>query len=89
MAFVVKQNCTKCEGFPCVAVCPVDAFHEGPRQLVIDPNECIDCTLCEPECPVNAICAEDELPAEAHESLRLNAEWSAKHPRLQRPTSPE
>jgi ferredoxin len=47
----------------CVEVCPVDCFHEGPNFLVIDPEECIDCTLCEPECPVEAIFSEDEVPA--------------------------
>ena len=55
MPFVVTENCIKCKYTDCVEVCPVDCFHEGPNFLVIDPDECIDCTLCEPECPVNAI----------------------------------
>ena len=55
MPFVVTENCIKCKHTDCVEVCPVDCFHEGPNFLVIDPDECIDCTLCEPECPVNAI----------------------------------
>src|SRR5262245_47737705 len=51
MPFVVTENCIKCKYTDCVEVCPVDCFHEGPNFLVIDPEECIDCTLCEPECP--------------------------------------
>ena len=63
MTFVVTENCIKCKYTDCVEVCPVDCFHEGPNFLVIDPDECIDCTLCEPECPVEAIFSEEELPA--------------------------
>ncbi len=55
MTFVVTENCIKCKYMDCVEVCPVDCFHAGPNFLVIDPDECIDCTLCEPECPVEAI----------------------------------
>ena len=62
MAFVVTENCIKCKYMDCVEVCPVDCFHEGPNFLVIDPDECIDCTLCEPECPVEAIYSEEEIP---------------------------
>ncbi len=64
----------------CVEVCPVDCFHEGPNMLVIDPEECIDCTLCEPECPVEAIFSEDELPEEQKQFLELNAELSESWP---------
>ena len=63
MAFVVTENCIKCKYMDCVEVCPVDCFHEGPNFLVIDPDECIDCTLCEPECPVEAIFSEEDIPA--------------------------
>jgi dTDP-4-dehydrorhamnose reductase len=62
MAFVVTENCIRCKYQDCIEVCPVDCFHAGPNFLVINPKECIDCTLCEPECPVNAIYAEDDLP---------------------------
>ena len=62
MTFVVTEACIKCKLTDCVEVCPVDCFHEGPNFLVIDPDECIDCTLCEPECPVEAIYSEDEVP---------------------------
>jgi len=80
MTFVVTEQCIKCKYTDCVEVCPVDCFHEGPNFLVIDPDECIDCTLCEPECPVNAIFAEDDLPAEQASFLELNAELSRKWP---------
>src|SRR5690554_7587376 len=63
MAFIVTDNCIKCKYTDCVEVCPVDCFYEGPNFLVIDPDECIDCALCEPECPAEAIFSEDELPA--------------------------
>ena len=60
MAFIVVESCIKCKLTDCVEVCPVDCFYEGPNMLVINPDECIDCALCEPECPVDAIRADDE-----------------------------
>jgi ferredoxin len=80
MAFVITENCIKCKFTDCVDVCPVDCFHEGPDFLVIDPDECIDCTLCEPECPANAIFAEDELPEGQEQFISLNAELSKQWP---------
>lgn len=80
MTFVVVEQCIKCKYTDCVEVCPVDCFHEGPNFLVIDPEECIDCTLCEPECPVDAIVAEDDLPAEQAHFLALNKDLSKKWP---------
>ena len=80
MTFVVTDSCIKCKLTDCVEVCPVDCFHEGPNMLVIDPEECIDCTLCEPECPVEAIFSEDELPEEQNQFLALNAELSESWP---------
>ncbi len=80
MTFVVTENCIKCKYTDCVEVCPVDCFHEGPNFLVIDPEECIDCTLCEPECPVEAIYPEDDLPDDQREFLKLNAELSLEWP---------
>ncbi len=80
MAFVVTEQCIKCKYSDCVEVCPVDCFHEGPNMLVIDPEECIDCALCEPECPVEAIMAEDDVPESQQQFIELNAELSAQWP---------
>lgn len=80
MTFVVTESCIKCKYTDCVDVCPVDCFHEGPNFLVIDPDECIDCTLCEPECPVEAIYSEDELPEGQEEFIQINAELSLEWP---------
>lgn len=80
MTFVVTDNCIKCKYTDCVEVCPVDCFHEGENMLAIDPEECIDCTLCEPECPVDAIFAEDDLPPEQHHFLELNARYAPAWP---------
>jgi len=88
MTFVVTENCIKCKYTDCVEVCPVDCFHEGPNFLVIDPEECIDCTLCEPECPVQAIYPEDDLPADQQQFLALNAELSQEWPVITEMKSP-
>ncbi len=80
MTYVVTDNCIKCKYTDCVEVCPVDCFHEGPNFLVIDPEECIDCTLCVPECPANAIFAEDELPEDQLHFTELNAELAPEWP---------
>jgi len=80
MTFIVTETCIKCKLTDCVEVCPVDCFHEGPNMLVIDPDECIDCTLCVPECPVDAIYAEDELPDDQQQFLSLNDELSREWP---------
>ena len=80
MTFVVTESCVKCKYTDCVEVCPVDCFHEGPNFLVIDPEECIDCAMCEPECPVNAILSEDDLPEDQMEFLEINAELSPQWP---------
>lgn len=80
MTYVVLEDCIKCKYTDCVEVCPVDCFHEGPNFLVIDPDECIDCTLCEPECPINAIVSEDDLPEGMENYLQLNEELSRKWP---------
>ena len=80
MTYVVTESCIKCKYTDCVEVCPVDCFHEGPNFLVIDPDECIDCTLCVPECPVDAIFAEDDLPKEQSQFLALNAELAKNWP---------
>lgn len=74
MTYVVTDSCVKCKYTDCVDVCPVDCFHEGPNFLVIDPEECIDCTLCVAECPVEAIYAEDDVPDDQRAYIALNAE---------------
>lgn len=82
MTYVVTEACIKCKYTDCVEVCPVDCFREGPNFLVIDPDECIDCTLCVAECPVEAIYAEDEVPPgqeiyiEINRELSQNANWT-------------
>ena len=80
MTFVVTESCIKCKYMDCVEVCPVDCFHAGPNFLVIDPDECIDCTLCVPECPVDAIFAEEDVPEKQKNFLALNAELAKKWP---------
>jgi len=78
MTYVVTEACVKCKYTDCVDVCPVDCFHEGPNFLVIDPEECIDCTLCVAECPVEAIYAEDDVPDDQQAFIALNAELAAQ-----------
>ena len=82
MTFVVTESCIKCKYTDCVEVCPVDCFYEGPNFLVINPDECIDCALCEPECPVNAIVSEDDLTDDQRHFLALNTELSAQWPNI-------
>ena len=78
MTYVVTENCIRCKYTDCVDVCPVDCFREGPNFLVIDPDECIDCTLCVAECPAEAIFAEDDVPSDQLAFVALNAELAAK-----------
>ena len=82
MTFVVGEDCIKCKHTDCVEVCPVDCFYEGSNFLVIHPDECIDCALCEPECPIDAIFSEDELPADQENFLELNAELAEVWPNI-------
>ena len=80
MTYLVNEKCIKCKLMDCVDVCPVDCFREGPNMLVIDPDECIDCNLCVPECPIDAIFAEDDLPEDKMDFLALNEKYSRKWP---------
>jgi len=82
MAFVVTDNCIKCKYTDCVAVCPADAFFEGPNFLVISPDDCIDCDLCPIECPAEAIFQEDDVPDNQKEFIELNAELAKVWPRI-------
>lgn len=88
MTFIVTENCIHCKYTDCVEVCPVDCFHEGPNILVINPQECIDCALCEPECPVGAIYSEDSLPKKYAEFIKINADLAKKWPNITSRKSP-
>jgi ferredoxin len=82
MTHVVTETCIKCKYTDCVDVCPVDCFREGPNMLVIDPDECIDCAVCIPECPVNAIYAEEDVPQAQRDFIALNAELAKGWPSI-------
>ena len=77
MTFVVTEACIQCKYIDCVQVCPVDCFLEGPNFLVIDPEGCIDCGVCVPECPVEAIYADDDLPTQQQQFMQINADIAA------------
>ena len=78
MTHVVTEACIRCKYTDCVAVCPVECFHEGPDFLVIDPAACIDCGVCIAECPVEAIVEESDLKPGQQEYLQLNAQLAQK-----------
>jgi ferredoxin len=80
MTYIVNENCIKCKFTDCVEVCPVDCFYEGENMLVIHPDECIDCGVCEPECPVDAIKPDTEPGLE--QWLELNRQYSEKWPSI-------
>ena len=80
MTYVVNDNCIKCKYTDCVEVCPVDCFYEGDNMLVIHPDECIDCGVCEPECPVDAIKPDTEPGLDKW--LQLNTEYAPKWPNI-------
>ena len=80
MTFVVTDNCARCRFTDCVTVCPVDCFHADEQMLYIDPDECIDCGACVPECPVEAIHDESDLPEELQKWTAINAEKAPSLP---------
>lgn len=86
MTFVVTDICIKCKYTDCVEVCPVDCFYEGENMLVIHPDECIDCGVCEPECPIDAILPDIEEGAD--DFLELNREYSEQWPNITRQKDP-
>jgi len=88
MTHVVTENCIKCKYTDCVDVCPVDCFREGPNFLVIDPDECIDCAVCIPECPANAIYAEEDVPQDQVQFIALNAELTPEFAPISRAKKP-
>lgn len=80
MTYVVTDNCIKCKYTDCVEVCPVDCFYEGENFLVIHPDECIDCGVCEPECPAEAIKPDTEPKLD--QWLKINAEYAQVWPNI-------
>jgi len=88
MTFVVTEPCIGCKYTDCVDVCPVDCFYEGENFLVIHPEECIRCGACEPECPVEAIFDEEELPEQYREYVELNARLATSWPIISVPKEP-
>jgi len=87
MTYVVNESCIKCKLMDCIEVCPVDCFYEGENMLVIHPDECIDCGVCEPECPVDAIKPDTESGAEKW--LSINAEYSRLWPNITLKKAPQ
>lgn len=88
MAHIVAEPCVACKFTDCVAVCPVECFHEGINFLAIDPDVCIDCTLCVPECPTEAIFAADDLPEKWSEYVEINAKYAAEWPTIEAQKDP-
>ncbi len=80
MTYLVTENCIKCKHTDCVVVCPVDCFYEGPNFLAINPDECIDCGVCVPECPVNAIVPDNDVNVDVVFWTELNRKLSKKWP---------
>lgn len=89
MTYVVTDNCIRCKYTDCVEVCPVDCFYEGANMLVINPDECIDCGVCEPECPAGAISSDMAAgSADLQKWLAINREYAAKWPKITRKKPP-
>ena len=86
MTYVVKENCINCKSMDCVEVCPVDCFYEGENMLVIHPDECIDCGVCEPECPADAIFSDSEDGAERW--AEINRKYSEIWPNINEKKEP-
>ena len=86
MTYIVKDECIKCKLMDCVDVCPVDCFYEGENMLVIKPDECIDCGVCEPECPIDAIKADTEPGLEKW--LEINKKYSELWPNINKKKTP-
>tara|TARA_B100001093_G_scaffold516554_1_gene595626 strand:- start:372 stop:710 length:339 start_codon:yes stop_codon:yes gene_type:complete len=86
MTYIVKDNCVKCKYMDCVEVCPVDCFYEGENMLVIHPDECIDCGVCEPECPAEAI--SDDNVDDAQKWIDINKEYADKWPNISKMGEP-
>ena len=88
MTHVVTESCIRCRYTDCVDVCPVDCFRAGPNFLIIDPDECIDCAVCVAECPVNAIYAEEDVPADQQHFIKINVDLTPLWPSITKTTAP-
>ena len=89
MTYIVKDECIKCKLTDCVEVCPVDCFYEGENMLVINPDECIDCGVCEPECPIDAIVSEmDYSEADKDKWMEVNKKYSTIWPNITKKKAP-
>lgn len=88
MTYLVTENCIKCKHTDCVEVCPVDCFYEGPNFLVINPDECIDCGVCVPECPIDAIVPDNDTNIDSDKWTEINARLSAKWPNITKKKPP-
>lgn len=88
MTFVVTDSCIQCKYTDCVSVCPMNCFMEGPNFLVINPDECIDCSICVAECPVEAIVGEKEIATDQAHFIQINRELS-RNPAWNRITQPK
>ena len=88
MTYIVKDECIKCKLTDCVEVCPVDCFYEGENMLVINPDECIDCGVCEPECPIDAIVSDNHEIENKEKWLELNKKYSATWPNISKKKDP-
>ena len=88
MTYVITESCIKCKYMDCMEVCPVDCFYEGPNFLVINPDECIDCNLCEETCPVTAIYADEDVPEDQKIFFEINRELSQIWPNITKKKQP-
>ena len=88
MTYVVTEPCFGCKYTDCVVVCPMECFHEGEQMLYIDPELCVDCGACEPECPVEAIFFEDNVPEKWQPYIELNEELSKSTPQITEKKTP-
>ncbi len=88
MSYIVTQHCVDCKYTDCVTVCPVDAFHAGPRMVYINPDTCVNCDACVPSCPVEAIYSEETLPESMKAYIAINTDGSKTHPMVNQKTDP-
>lgn len=88
MTYLVTENCIKCKHTDCVSVCPVDCFYEGPNFLAINPDECIDCGVCVPECPVEAIIPDNNVDTDVKFWYDLNKELARQWPNINKKKDP-